>query len=157
MIGQGGMQLHRATIESGSAVKEVNATFQVTHAMVPAVKVMAVVARQDGELVADLVTVSVKCELRHTVRGGRERGEKEGGREERVREGGRKGGREVGKGGESEEGREERGREGREREGGRRGGEEVERGRMRGRYVLPFSLFIFFHKNEINYTSEVNF
>ena len=42
-------------------------------------------------------------------------------------------------------------REGGRREGGREGGEEVERGRMRGRYALPFSLFIFFHKNEINY------
>ena len=47
-------------------------------------------------------------------------------------------------------------RKGRRREGGREkrgreGGEEVERGRMRGRYVLPFFLFIFFHKNEINY------
>ena len=100
------MQLHRATIESGSAVKEINATFQVTHAMVPAVKVMAVVAKQDGELVADIITVHVKCELRHTVRGEGQRGGEGGEREE---------GREREEGGGREEGR-ERGR----REGGRR-------------------------------------
>ena len=91
MIGQGGMQLHRATIESGSAVKEVNATFQVTHAMVPAVNVMAVVARQDGELVADLVTV---CQMRAETHGeGREGGRREGGREGGESEGGREEGR----------------------------------------------------------------
>ena len=74
MIGQGGVQLHRASFDSGhEAVTAINASFPVTHAMVPRAKVLGVVAREDGELVADLIEVPVTCELEHAVRA---RGEK---------------------------------------------------------------------------------
>jgi len=69
VVGQGGVQLHRATFDSGrEAVTAINASFPVTHAMVPRAKVLGVVAREDGELVADLIEVPVTCELEHAVR-----------------------------------------------------------------------------------------
>ena len=40
----------------------------VTHAGVPRVKVLGVVAREDGELVADLIEIPVTCQLENQVR-----------------------------------------------------------------------------------------
>ena len=43
-------------------------SFRVTHEMVPRIKVLGVFAREDGELVADLIELEVDCTLRHRVR-----------------------------------------------------------------------------------------
>ena len=45
----------------------------VTHAGVPRVKVLGVVAREDGELVADLIEIPVTCQLENQVRDERRR------------------------------------------------------------------------------------
>ena len=69
MVGQGGVQLHRASFDSGrEPVRAINASFPVTHSMVPRAKVLGVVAREDGELVTDLIEVPVACELEHEVK-----------------------------------------------------------------------------------------
>ena len=39
----------------------------ITHEGVPRVKILAVVARDDGELVADLIEIQVSCQLEHEV------------------------------------------------------------------------------------------
>lgn len=47
------------------------ATIPIDKAGVPRVKVLGVIAREDGELVADIIELPVKCELEHQVRGRR--------------------------------------------------------------------------------------
>ena len=44
------------------------ATIPIDKAGVPRVKVLGVIAREDGELVADIIELPVKCELEHQVR-----------------------------------------------------------------------------------------
>lgn len=43
-------------------------SFNVTHEMVPSIKVLGVIARRDGELVADLIELNVECTLQNNVR-----------------------------------------------------------------------------------------
>ena len=89
MVGQGGVQLHSTTVDSnGAAVTSLNASFPVGVASVPRVKVLGVIAREDGELVADLIEIPVRCQLEHRVRTGGGGG---GGGEEEEREGEREG------------------------------------------------------------------
>ena len=45
-----------------------NFTIAVTHEMVPSFKLLVFFAREDGELIADLMEVKVKCELKEKVR-----------------------------------------------------------------------------------------
>ena len=40
----------------------------ISHAGVPRVKILGVVAREDGELVADLIEIPVTCQLENQVR-----------------------------------------------------------------------------------------
>ena len=49
-------------------------SFPVDEAGVPRVKVLGVVARDDGELVADLIEIPVSCQLGHRVRKGGRKG-----------------------------------------------------------------------------------
>ena len=88
VIGQGNVQLHQASLSSNNArgTKKITATIPIVVSSVPRVKVLAVVAREDGELVADVIELPVSCELEHEVRE-RGRGERVGCRESReVRE-----------------------------------------------------------------------
>ena len=69
MIGQGGIQhrsSHSATNEDGDTAMTVE--LPIIHAGVPRVKVLGVVAKRDGELVADLIEIPVTCQLEHEVR-----------------------------------------------------------------------------------------
>lgn len=72
MIGQGNVLLHQAsfTTTSSIGVKVMKATIAIDIASVPRVKVLGVIAREDGELVADIIELPVKCQLEHQVRWG---------------------------------------------------------------------------------------
>jgi len=48
-------------------VTSAQASFRVTHEMSPRVKVLGLFAREDGELVADLIELEVDCDLRNDV------------------------------------------------------------------------------------------
>ena len=43
-------------------------TLSITHELVPSFKLLVFFAREDGELIADLMEVKVKCELKERVR-----------------------------------------------------------------------------------------
>lgn len=47
---------------------ETNFSISITHEMVPNFKLLVFFAREDGELIADLMEVKVKCELKEKVR-----------------------------------------------------------------------------------------
>lgn len=66
MISQGGVQDHEFEFER-NGTKSTVVSFRVTHEMIPRVKVLGVFAREDGELVADLIELDVQCILRHRV------------------------------------------------------------------------------------------
>ena len=70
VIGQGNIQLHQASLSSNNAqgTRKITATIPIVASSVPRVKVLAVVAREDGELVADVIELPVSCELEHEVR-----------------------------------------------------------------------------------------
>ena len=88
IIGQGNTQLHQANPCSNNSIgtTKINATIPMVASYVPRVKVLGVVARDDGELVADVIELPVSCELEHEVReervvgGGVERRERRGSR-----------------------------------------------------------------------------
>ena len=42
-------------------------TISITHDLVPSFKLLVYFAREDGELIADLLEVKVKCELKEKV------------------------------------------------------------------------------------------
>jgi len=42
-------------------------TISITHELVPSFKLLAFFAREDGELIADLIEVKVECELKEEV------------------------------------------------------------------------------------------
>ena len=66
MISQGSVQHHSFDfIRNGTTSAEVS--FRVTYDMVPRVKVLGVFAREDGELVADLIELDIECSLQHRV------------------------------------------------------------------------------------------
>ena len=65
VIGQGSIQKHNFRYERNGNVLR----FRVTHAMVPKVKVLGVFSRDDGELVADMIEISVRCKLENEVCG----------------------------------------------------------------------------------------
>jgi CD109 antigen len=69
VIGQGNVQLHQASLSSNNAqgTRKITATIPIVASSVPRVKVLAVVAREDGELVADVIELPVSCELEHEV------------------------------------------------------------------------------------------
>ena len=69
MIGQGNVLLHQAEFPTnrGRGVLRMSVRLQIPHSAVPRVKILAVVARDDGELVADLIEIPVMCELEHQV------------------------------------------------------------------------------------------
>ena len=69
VVGQGNVQLHQASFEvKKELVSSLNVSLPVTQASVPRMKVLGVVARDDGELVADVIDVEVACQLEHQVR-----------------------------------------------------------------------------------------
>ena len=72
VIGQGNVQLHHTSLCSNNTrgIKRIFATIPIVALSVPRVKVLAVVAREDGELVADVIELPVSCELEHKVREG---------------------------------------------------------------------------------------
>ena len=47
---------------------ETDFTISITHEMVPNFKLLVFFAREDGELIADLMEVKVKCELKEKVK-----------------------------------------------------------------------------------------
>ncbi|CAI8027819.1 Murinoglobulin-1, partial [Geodia barretti] len=69
VIGQGNVLLHTSTFSTNSrnGVTAMTVDLPVTHAGVPRVKVLGVVAREDGELVADLIEIPVTCQLENQV------------------------------------------------------------------------------------------
>ena len=72
VIGQGSVLLHMSTFSTNNNNGETAMTVElpIDYAGVPRVKVLGVVARTDGELVADLIEISVSCKLMHEVRRG---------------------------------------------------------------------------------------
>ena len=66
VISQGSVQHHAFEFERNSTTSAV-VSFRITYQMLPRVKVLGVFAREDGELVADLIELDVKCSLRHRV------------------------------------------------------------------------------------------
>ena len=48
--------------------KTAQITFNVTHEMVPRVKILGLYVRIDGEIVADLIELNVQCKLKNLVR-----------------------------------------------------------------------------------------
>ena len=57
----------RPRTNSSQQVKETDIQFIVTPAMSPQFKVFALFAREDGELVGDLVELTVECHLSNQV------------------------------------------------------------------------------------------
>ena len=72
VIGQGNVQLHQASLSSDDAqgTKKLTAVIPIVASSVPRVKVLGVIAKDDGELVADVIELPVSCELEHKVREG---------------------------------------------------------------------------------------
>ena len=72
VIGQGNVQLYQTSLCSNNTrgTKRIIATIPIVTLSVPRMKVLAVVAREDGELVADVIELPVRCELEHEVGGG---------------------------------------------------------------------------------------
>lgn len=70
VIGQGNVLLHQASFQTNirTGVKSMTVTIPIDKAGVPRVKILGVIAREDGELVADLIEIPVKCQLEHEVR-----------------------------------------------------------------------------------------
>ncbi len=66
VIAQGSLQEHTFKLER-SGVTSTTVSFRVTHEMVPKVKVLGMFAREDGELVADLIELTVVCALKNHV------------------------------------------------------------------------------------------
>ena len=66
MISQGSIQEHTYSLARRGATSA-RVSFRVTHQMVPKVKVLGLFAREDGELVADLIEVEVRCDLENEV------------------------------------------------------------------------------------------
>jgi hypothetical protein len=66
VISQGSVQHHAYGFQRNGTTSAV-VSFHATHEMVPRVKVLGVFAREDGELVADLIELDVKCSFRHRV------------------------------------------------------------------------------------------
>ncbi|XP_064400639.1 C3 and PZP-like alpha-2-macroglobulin domain-containing protein 8 [Halichondria panicea] len=66
VIAQGSIQEHTFELERGG-VTTATVSFRVTHEMVPKVKVLGLFAREDGELVADLIELTVACDLKNDV------------------------------------------------------------------------------------------
>ena len=66
VISQGSVQHHAYDFERNGTTSTV-VSFHATHEMIPRVKVLGVFAREDGELVADLIELDVKCSFRHRV------------------------------------------------------------------------------------------
>ena len=66
MISQGSIQEHTFEFER-EGVTSATVSFRVTYEMVPKVKVLGVFAREDGELVADLIELEVHCEFQNDV------------------------------------------------------------------------------------------
>ena len=66
MISQGSVQHHAYEFERNGTKSEV-VSFHITYEMLPRIKVLGVFAREDGELVADLIELDVQCSLRHRV------------------------------------------------------------------------------------------
>ena len=58
-----------ATIASSKpAQKETEFTISITHELAPSFQLLVFFAREDGELIADLLEVKVGCELKEEVR-----------------------------------------------------------------------------------------
>lgn len=66
VIAQGSIQEHAFEFER-RGVTSATVSFRVTFEMVPRVKVLGLFAREDGELVADLIELEVACDLRNDV------------------------------------------------------------------------------------------
>ena len=66
VISQGSVQHHAYDFERNGTTSTV-VSFHATHKMIPRVKVLGVFAREDGELVADLIELDVRCSFRHRV------------------------------------------------------------------------------------------
>ena len=66
MISQGSIQEHTFEFER-QGVTSATVSFRVTYEMVPKVKVLGVFAREDGELIADLIELEVHCEFQNDV------------------------------------------------------------------------------------------
>ena len=66
MISQGSVQ-HHAFGFSRNGTTSAKVSFRITYAMLPRVKVLGVFAREDGELVADLIELDIDCSLQHRV------------------------------------------------------------------------------------------
>lgn len=66
MISQGSIQEHTYNVARQGATSA-TVSFRVTHQMVPKVKVLGLFAREDGELVADLIEVDIRCSLENQV------------------------------------------------------------------------------------------
>lgn len=71
VIGQGNVLLHTSSFSSNQndGVTAMTVDLPITHAGLPRVKVLGVVARDDGELVADLIEIPVTCQLENQVGG----------------------------------------------------------------------------------------
>ncbi len=67
VISQGSVQHHAFKFQR-NGTKSAVVSFHITYEMIPRVKVLGVFAREDGELVADLIELDVQCSLRHRVR-----------------------------------------------------------------------------------------
>ena len=65
-ISQGGIQEQVLEFERGGTTSA-TVSLRLTTAMAPRVKVLAVFAREDGELVADLLELEVQCQLENQV------------------------------------------------------------------------------------------
>lgn len=50
------------------ALKEREFTISITHELAPSFQLLVFFAREDGELIADLIEVKVRCELKEEVR-----------------------------------------------------------------------------------------
>ena len=58
-----------ATIASNTPTqREREFTISITHELAPNFQLLVFFAREDGELIADLIEVKVKCELKEKVR-----------------------------------------------------------------------------------------
>ena len=51
-----------------SAQTEREFTISITHELVPSFRLLVFFAREDGELIADLMEIKVKCKLKEKVR-----------------------------------------------------------------------------------------
>lgn len=65
-MSQGSIQHHTYGVDRGGSTSTV-VSFRVTHSMVPKVKVLGFFARDDGELVADLIELEIRCDLQNRV------------------------------------------------------------------------------------------